>query len=268
MKTAESKKFAKQALCQEIGVEGMSRLKRSTVLVVGLGGGGCVGAHQFAMTNVGKLILCDHDTVGYSNLGRQYLHLTENLGINKTTSAMISLRRFNPDVDIQTIPQKITEKHLVDIRKKNENLIVYVAVDSLKTHIIINRFCIENSIKCVHMASMAFKGFVYTYHPNYTCACIKCTLLQNFQIDVSTIDNDGYQYPYLSPVISAVGSIAVLEGLKMLLRVNNKNAWDRLIVFRSTDTDDTFDRVESAKPFLDEIDLRSSLDCPVCRMCR
>lgn len=264
----ENKRFSKQALCPEIGAEGMRRLKDATVLVVGLGGGGCVGAHQFAMTNVGKLILCDPDTVSDSNLGRQYLHLTENLGVNKTTSAMISLRRFNPDLEIQTLPKKITAEHLADIRDSHEQLLVYVAVDHLKTHLDINRFCIENRINCVHMASMAFKGFVYTYHPALTRACIKCTLLKHLVIDLNTIDNDDYPYPYISPVISVVGSIAVVEGLKILLGIDHKNAGNKLLVWRSTDSTDTFDRIESPKPFLDEIDLHKSADCPVCRLCR
>ena len=116
----ELNRFRKQQLLPFMGRDGLIKLKDTAVLVVGLGGGGCAASLQLATSNVGKLILCDFDIVGESNLGRQFLHNESTIGIDKVVSAKIALKAINPFLDIETIAKPISEDILKELNNKYE----------------------------------------------------------------------------------------------------------------------------------------------------
>ncbi len=266
LKTA---KFKSQINLPGMGETGMRKLQDSIILVVGLGGGGCVASHQLAMSNIGELILCDGDTVSLSNLGRQYLHHESTLGIDKVTSAKITLRQMNPEIKIKTIPKMIDMNILQEIKAQHKQLCIFTAIDKWAPQFTINRFCIENNIPAVHIGSYDFKGFIYAYHPDKSKTCLRCTLASNMtgDIDPSALDSIEIDYNYLSPVISIVSSIGVLELIKILLGINDMLISNKFCVFRGRNMSDHYETSIEAKPILEEIAVDKNPSCKLCQKC-
>ena len=262
-------RFHKQVLVPHIGQLGMEKLFNSTVLILGLGGGGSVGAHQFALSNIGRIILCDHDIVEYSNLGRQYLYSEQAIGMHKATAAKIFLEKANPGIEIIEIPQKVSGDILKEAVRDYENLLIYVAIDKLERHFFINQFCIENGVQAVHMGSLGFKGFVYSYDPKLSHICFECAMRKGYMgdKDISLIDTVGTVYSYLPPVISAIGSLAVIEGIKMLLNNSVKSTANTFLFYRGINHEDIFEPVSEGKLLIEQILLDKNLDCPNCAKC-
>jgi molybdopterin/thiamine biosynthesis adenylyltransferase len=92
-------RYSRHILLNEIGVEGQQRLLDAKVLVIGLGGLGSPAALYLAASGVGKLTLCDHDTVDFSNLQRQIIHRTSTVNQPKVVSAKAALYDINPEVE-------------------------------------------------------------------------------------------------------------------------------------------------------------------------
>ncbi|HEU0282763.1 MAG TPA: ThiF family adenylyltransferase, partial [Gallionella sp.] len=88
-------RYSRHILLPEIGIEGQQRLLDARALIIGLGGLGSPAAMYLAASGVGQLILCDHDTVDFSNLQRQIIHRTSSVGQPKVASAQAALRDIN-----------------------------------------------------------------------------------------------------------------------------------------------------------------------------
>jgi adenylyltransferase/sulfurtransferase len=269
MNNIDLERFHKQMLVSHIGEVGMQKLSNSTVAFLGLGGGGSVGAHQFTLSNVGRIILCDHDTVEYSNLGRQYLYNEETIGMHKVTAAKKFLNKLNPGVEIIEIPQKVNGNILNELAKQYENLLIYVAIDKWERHFFINNFCIENGIRAVHMGSLGFKGFVYTYDPKLSHVCFECAMRKGYMgnTDVSLIDTEDTVYPYLPPVISVAGSLAVVEGIKLLLDNSAKSIANSFLMYRGINHQDILEDTPIRKPLIEQVFLEKNAGCPTCAKC-
>ncbi|MCF7968550.1 MAG: ThiF family adenylyltransferase, partial [Methylococcaceae bacterium] len=105
-------RYSRQILLPRVDLEGQARLLESTALIIGLGGLGSPVATYLAAAGVGHLIINDFDTVDLSNLQRQPLHTTDNLGQPKTESARHSLSRLNPNISLTCIGQRLDEAGL------------------------------------------------------------------------------------------------------------------------------------------------------------
>ena len=101
-------RYSRQILLPEIDINGQSLLAESTVVIIGIGGLGSPISMYLAAAGVGKLVLVDHDVVELSNLQRQIVHSTPDLGKNKVVSAKDRLLALNPNVKVKIIP-KIAE---------------------------------------------------------------------------------------------------------------------------------------------------------------
>jgi molybdopterin/thiamine biosynthesis adenylyltransferase len=262
----ELNRFRKQQLLPFMGRDGLIKLKDTAVLVVGLGGGGCAASLQLATSNVGKLILCDFDIVGESNLGRQFLHNESTIGIDKVVSAKIALKAINPFLDIETIAKPISEDILKELNNKYENLAIFVAVDKFEAHYLINNFCILNNVPAVHIAQLGYKGFVYTYDPQRSTTCIEHAIKQGFNKDIneSSFDAEEQDLPYFAPIISIVCSIAIIEIIKMRIGANEKSMANIFCIFRAIEHEDIFETKQTDKPFFEELQLVGNINCSKC----
>jgi molybdopterin/thiamine biosynthesis adenylyltransferase len=108
-------RYGRHILLQEIGIEGQQRLLDARALIIGLGGLGSPAALYLAASGVGRLILCDHDTVDLSNLQRQIIHRTASVGQSKVASAQAVLRDINPEVECIGLPVRADEAQLRDL---------------------------------------------------------------------------------------------------------------------------------------------------------
>ena len=102
MKDEQLLRYSRHILLPEIGINGQEKLLSSSVLIIGLGGLGSPASMYLGASGVGRITLVDFDTVELSNLQRQIIHHTKDIGRNKVDSAKDKLRDINPDIEIMT----------------------------------------------------------------------------------------------------------------------------------------------------------------------
>jgi adenylyltransferase/sulfurtransferase len=200
----EKERYQRQIMILGFGEAGQEKLKNARVFLAGAGGLGSPAAIYMAAAGIGYIRVIDSDTVDLSNLNRQILHWTRDIGRLKVDSAKRKLRALNPGVKIETINERITEENINSL-VRDCNLIVD-AVDNLNTRYILNKTALEKNIPLFHGAVAGFEGRAMTIIPGQS-ACLMC-LYQGVDIKVK------------SPVIGAspavIASIQVTEVIKYL----------------------------------------------------
>lgn len=178
----------------------------SRVLIVGVGGLGSPVAMYLAAAGVSNLILVDFDQVELSNLQRQIVHDTSQLGQDKVISAKKKLERLNPNVKITTINQKLSlEDFNVDV--------VVDCSDNFATRFMVNKACIENGIPLVSGAALRWGGQVAVFN-NKNGPCYQC-LYDNIEEQAETCSESGI----IAPLVGIIGSIQALEVIKIILNI-------------------------------------------------
>ncbi|MFH0933779.1 MAG: HesA/MoeB/ThiF family protein, partial [Pseudomonadota bacterium] len=133
-------RYSRHILLNEVGVEGQQRLLDSRVLIIGVGGLGSPAALYLAASGVGKLTLCDHDKVDFSNLQRQIIHRTATVGQPKVESAQAALHEINPEVECVALPIRADEARLNQLVAEAD--VVLDCSDNFATRYAVNRACL------------------------------------------------------------------------------------------------------------------------------
>src|SRR3989338_2475677 len=166
-------RYSRHILLPEIGIEGQQCLLDAEVLIIGLGGLGSPAALYLAASGVGRLTLCDHDTVDFSNLQRQIIHRTASVGQPKVASASAALREINPEVECIELPVRADEAQLRDLVARAD--VVLDCSDNFTTRYAVNRACLELRKPLVSGAAIQFDGQVSVFDfrradaPCYNC---------------------------------------------------------------------------------------------------
>lgn len=168
---SELERYDRQLLIREMGPEGQERLKQTKVAIAGVGGLGSAAALYLAAAGVRTIGLLDHDEVKLSNLNRQTLHRTEDIGRKKVVSAAEKLKSINPWTEIITIEQRITDTNVTDLLSGFNGVID--ALDNLQTRFLLNKAALQHGIPLFHGAVRGFEGRLMTVIPGQT-ACLRC----------------------------------------------------------------------------------------------
>ena len=113
----QKERYLRNIMLEDVGEEGQKKLLSSSVLIIGAGGLGSPVALYLAAAGIGKIGICDGDVVDITNLQRQIIHNTNDIGVNKTKSAREKLNMLNGDVEIETYPCWIDSKNISKIIK-------------------------------------------------------------------------------------------------------------------------------------------------------
>lgn len=135
----ELERYARHIVLKEVGGPGQQRLKAARVFVVGAGGIGSPALLYLAAAGVGQLSVIDDDKVSLSNLQRQVIHATEDVGRKKTESAMTAIARLNPHVKVRAISERLTEKNALDFIAAND--VVLDGSDNFRTRYLVSDAC-------------------------------------------------------------------------------------------------------------------------------
>ncbi|WP_455204189.1 HesA/MoeB/ThiF family protein [Kaarinaea lacus] len=204
-------RYSRQIMLPQVDLAGQEKLKAASALIIGLGGLGSPVAMYLAVAGVGRLVLCDHDVVELSNLQRQILHDSSDLGKSKTESAAATLQALNPEVQLTLIGHKLEGQEL-DIHI-NEVDIVIDASDNFATRFLLNDACVRNKKPLVSGAAIRMEGQVSVFHTeNPVSPCYRC-LYKDEDDFTETCSETGV----LAPVVGIIGSIQATEALKLLL---------------------------------------------------
>ena len=207
-------RYSRHILLQEIGIEGQQRLLDARALIIGLGGLGSPAALYLAASGVGQLILCDHDTVDFSNLQRQIIHRTASVGQPKVDSARAALHDINPEVECVALPVRADEAQLRELIAQAD--VVLDCSDNFDTRYAVNRVCRELRKPLVSGAAIQFDGQVAVF--DFRCdnaACYNCLFPEDSQAAELRCATTGV----FAPLVGIIGSLQAAETLKVLMGV-------------------------------------------------
>ncbi|TRX68310.1 molybdopterin-synthase adenylyltransferase MoeB [Flammeovirga kamogawensis] len=167
----EYKRYDRHIRLNEIGVEGQEKLKAATVLVIGAGGLGCPVLQYLAAAGIGHLIIVDHDVVSISNLQRQVLFSTNDVGNSKAEVIKERLLALNPHCKITTVLKRFDKENALELVAKAD--VVVDGTDNFSSRYLINDACIIEDKPLVSASIQRFDGqlsvFNYQGGPTYRC---------------------------------------------------------------------------------------------------
>ncbi len=203
-------RYSRFIVLPSIGVEGMKKIRRARVSIVGAGGLGSVTATQLTALGVGYLRLIDKDVVELSNLQRQMLYREKDVGKSKVQAAKKFLEYLNPDVEIKIIQEEITTKN-VELVTDNVDFVID-ALDRFTPRFAINKKCLEKDLPFLFGAVSGLTGNAMTVVRGSTC--IECLFghVDDKTLPVSSITG-------IHPsIIQLIGSLQVAEATRVMLK--------------------------------------------------
>ena len=160
-------RYNRNTLIEGFGEEGQSKLKSAKVLVIGSGGLGSPVLLYLAAAGIGTLGIIDFDVVDESNLQRQIIHFTEDIGTDKTLSASNKLHALNPEVKIMTYNEKFTSENAATLISSYDFIVD--CCDNFATKFLIDDTCVQLQKPYSHASVVAMRGEVMTYTPGNAC---------------------------------------------------------------------------------------------------
>jgi len=202
-------RYSRQIMLPDFDLAGQTTLLESTALIIGLGGLGSPIAMYLAAAGVGHLILVDFDTVEISNLQRQIIHTTEQLGQSKVASAKAALQQLNPEIRLTCVNQQLNANQLKEYVQTSN--IVLDGSDNFNTRFMLNQVCVENQTPLVSGAAIRLEGQVSVFLNNGQGPCYRCLYKDGEDQDMTCSENG-----VLAPVVGIIGSIQATEAIKVL----------------------------------------------------
>ncbi len=238
-------RYSRHIILPEVGGEGQQKIMEGKVLVLGAGGLGSPVALYLAAAGVGTLGIVDNDEVDVTNLQRQILHFTEDVGRAKTDSAKEKLKNLNPEIKINAHNERITSDNINDLIKDYD--IIVDGTDNFPTRFLVNDACYFAKKKLVHGAILRFDGQVMTILPDEG-PCYRCIYREP---PPEGLVPSCSQAGVIGTVAGIVGTIQANEVIKILIGKGTPLS-GRLLVIDALETN--FRKIKTKK------DPR----CPIC----
>ena len=159
----EIARYSRHLIMPEVGMEGQQRLKAASVLLIGAGGLGSPLGLYLAAAGVGRIGLVDFDVVDFSNLQRQVLHGTPDVGRPKLQSAKDRLQAINPEVRVELYETRLTSQNALEILRPYD--IVIDGTDNFPTRYLVNDACVLLGKPNVYGSIFRFDGQASVFHP-------------------------------------------------------------------------------------------------------
>lgn len=238
-------RYARNILLPDVDVAGQARLLASHVAVIGVGGLGSPVIQYLAAAGIGQLSLVDDDLVEVTNLQRQIIHDTTQLGVAKVTSAEDYIHRLNPEVRVTAYAERLTAVNCAAMLA-NVDLVV-IGTDNFASRYLVNAFCQREQIPLVSGAAIGTSGQVSSFDfARHASPCFECLYPQGQDEHLSCAS-----VGVLGPVVGTIGSIMALETIKILLNLG-RPLFGRLLSWDAREMDwQTFNHARA-------------LDCPSC----
>ncbi|KLU61927.1 putative adenylyltransferase/sulfurtransferase MoeZ [Peptococcaceae bacterium CEB3] len=206
-------RYSRQIILKEVGVKGQERILASKILIVGAGGLGAPAAMYLAAAGVGTLGLVDCDKVDLSNLQRQIIHSTRDVGKPKIASGRETIRDLNPDVKVVAYQEWVSAANIADIIKDRDYDFIIDATDNFPAKFLINDASVLLRKAFSHAGIIRFQGQTMTYAPDQG-PCYRCVFDSPPPADaVPTCRRAGV----LGVMGGIIGTIQATEALKYIL---------------------------------------------------
>ena len=203
-------RYSRHIILKEIGVRGQKKLLNAKVLIIGAGGLGAPAAMYLAAAGVGTIGIADADAVDLSNLQRQVIHSTNDLGKPKVESARETMEAINPDVKVVTYHEFISSYNILDIIKDYD--FVLDGTDNFPAKFLINDACVMAQKPFCHAGIIRFRGQLMTYVPGQG-PCYRCVFKNPPPKDaVPTCKQAGV----IGAMGGVIGSLQAMEAIKYI----------------------------------------------------
>ena len=223
-------RYLRQTILPNFGIAGQQKLAQAKVLVIGAGGLGSAALPYLAAGGVGTLGIVDFDKVSESNLHRQVIHTPEFINRPKTESAKFYLNKLNPDCEIITFNQKLTQENAKEIIKDFD--LVLDGSDNFETKYLVNDVCAELEIPDVWAALNQFDGRVSVFDAK-SGPCYRCLFPSAPPAgSVPSCAEAGV----LGSLCGVIGNLQSLEAVKILTGIGEPLV-GRLTIFDALDGD-------------------------------
>lgn len=243
----QNTRYNRQEQMPEWGIERQEKLKNARVAVIGAGGVKSTLLMALVSGGIGNIRIIEFDTVELSNLNRQLLYRTDDIGKTKGSCALSTLKRLNPEIHIELVEEKVTEKN-IDVLLKDWEFIVEGG-DSPAGRNLINEYCLRTGKPFTHASAQFSYGYVFSVIPSEATACFACF----FPDDHSRVEHTG-AVPVNVLSTSVAGSLGAAEVFKWFLGYSDNMMKNRRLCFSSL--------LLSGEFFYDGQIRRK--DCPVC----
>ncbi len=204
-------RYSRHIILQEVGVKGQKKLMNAKVLIIGAGGLGAPAALYLAAAGVGTIGIADADVVDLSNLQRQVIHATSDIGKTKVESAAESMRAINPEITVHTYRQFVSASNIMDLIRDYD--FILDGTDNFPAKFLINDACVMAEKPFSHAGIIRFKGQLMTYVPGEG-PCYRCVFKNPPPKDaVPTCKQAGV----IGAMGGVIGSLQAMEAIKYII---------------------------------------------------
>ncbi len=207
-------RYSRQIVLKNIGAIGQKKILDAKVLIVGAGGLGCPVVDYLARSGVGNITIADYDKIKLSNIHRQSIYDTTDVGKFKVEIVKKKINKINPYTKIKIIKRKITKLNLSKVIKKND--IIVDGSDNFKTKFLLNDFSLKNRKILITGAISKFDGHVFSFNfKNKKIPCLRCFYQTEPSDDILNCESEGI----MGTVAGIIGNIQANEVLKKIVGI-------------------------------------------------
>ena len=211
-------RYSRQIVLKDIGPSGQKKIIKSRVLVVGAGGLGCPVIDYLSRAGIGNIGVVDHDKINISNIHRQSLYNTKDIGKFKVNVLKKKIKLVNSQVKIKTFKKRIEKKNIEKIFKEYDFIVD--GSDNFKTKFLLNEYSIKYKKILIVGAISKMDGHIFTFDfKNKNNPCLKCFYQSEPSDEVLNCEFEGI----LGPVAGIVGNIQATEILKKILNLSKES---------------------------------------------
>ena len=218
-------RYSKQIILKQVGVLGQKKISSTKVLIVGMGGLGCPLVLYLSSLGINSIGIADHDKVNFSNLNRQILFNTSDVGKFKVIQAKKFLLKQNKSLKINIYKEKIIKQNIQNIFRKYD--IICDCSDNFNTRYLLNDFCLQNKKILISAAISKFEAHIFNFNFSKNIPCYRC-FMPEIPEEENKCDTDGI----LPTVAGIAGTLQANEVVKSIINKKNELV-GKMIVFNT-----------------------------------
>jgi adenylyltransferase/sulfurtransferase len=241
----EIKRYSRHLIMPEVGMDGQRKIKAGSVLCIGAGGLGSPAAMYLAAAGVGRIGIVDFDVVDYSNLQRQVLHTTPDVGLSKLQSAKNKINALNPHVQVETYEEALSSDNAMRLFKGYD--VILDGTDNFPTRYLVNDACVLMGIPNAYGSIFRFEGQASVFATK-DGPCYRCLYPEPPPPGLVPSCAEGGVLGVLPGII---GVIQATESIKLLTGIGQPLI-GRFLIY------------DALNMKFRELKLRKDPDCPVC----
>jgi adenylyltransferase/sulfurtransferase len=218
-------RYSRHLLLNEFGEEAQERLLGAHALVIGAGGLGSAALLYLASSGMGRITVCDGDTVDLTNLQRQVIHRVGSIGMPKAASAAETLAGINPEIRVEPLEERASPERLQGLARSAD--IVLDCSDNFATRHALNRACVAARKPLVSGAAIRFDGQVAVFDLRRDDApCYNCLFAES----AAAVEERCATMGVFAPLVGIIGTFQALEAIKVVAGIGETLA-GRLMLF-------------------------------------